>query len=277
MNIILHDLSIAYKTWGNPSNPCVLALHGWLDNANSFDLIAELLRSHYYIIALDLPGHGHSDHLPPSSHYHFTDGIFLVIEFMNSLGLDKVHLLGHSMGACLASLIAGVAATRLMSLSLIEGLGPFTHPAETACQQFSDYLEFIQQSATLKKFKGYESLEKAAAMRAIKGYVSVDLALRLCERALVEKQGLFYWKHDRRLLAPSPLKMTEEQVLSCLKQIRVKTLLLWASSGFSFDSHIMQERIRVIPNLVSQRFEGGHHIHMEQPQEIARRLGDFYR
>ncbi|HFD2264795.1 TPA: alpha/beta hydrolase, partial [Legionella pneumophila] len=45
-------LSIACKAWGNPDNPPILALHGWLDNANSFDDIAEHLQNDYYFIAV---------------------------------------------------------------------------------------------------------------------------------------------------------------------------------------------------------------------------------
>jgi pimeloyl-ACP methyl ester carboxylesterase len=104
--------TIACKAWGNPEDQPIIALHGWLDNANSFDEIAKRLQDKYYIIAVDLPGHGHSSHLPAGCIYHFTDGIFIVLEILNALKLKKVHLLGHSMGACLGSLIAGVAPER---------------------------------------------------------------------------------------------------------------------------------------------------------------------
>src|SRR5262245_54247330 len=123
LNLTIPGLTIACKCWGNPQNPPILALHGWLDNANSFDYLAPYLEDQYYLIAIDLPGHGHSSHIAQGAYYHFSDGIFTVIEIINALKLDKVHLLGHSMGACLASLVAGVTPDRFPSLFLIEGLG----------------------------------------------------------------------------------------------------------------------------------------------------------
>lgn len=271
----ISGLTIACKTWGKPENTPIIALHGWLDNANSFDLLAQQLQNNYYFIAVDLPGHGHSSHLPLSSNYHFIDGVFIVVQIINALGLDKVHLLGHSMGACLGSLVAGVAPDRFISLCLIEGLGPFSYPEETACKQLSEYLKYLTQKET-KQARGYSKFDNAAIARALKGYVSIDIAKSLCERGVKEDDGIFYWRHDRRLLDPSPLRMTEVQILSCLKNIKAKTCLIWASEGFSFDSELMQERIKVIRDLKIEHLDGGHHIHMEKPEVIGTLLADFY-
>lgn len=275
IELSIPGLTIACKAWGNPVNPPIIALHGWLDNANSFDFLAHYLQKNYYFIALDLPGHGHSSHLPISSNYHFTDGIFIVMQAIDALKMDKVHLLGHSMGACLGSLIAGVAPERFLSVSLIEGLGPFSHPEETACKQLADFLHYLPHKDT-KKTKGYTKFESAALARSIRGYVSLDIAKILCERGVVEEDGVYVWRHDRRLLDPSPLRMTEQQILSCLSSIEAKTCLIWASKGFSFDSELMQGRIKAIKHLAIKHLDGGHHIHMERPEVVGQLLTDFY-
>ncbi|MCE0724718.1 MULTISPECIES: alpha/beta fold hydrolase [Legionella] len=273
LKLTIPGFSIACTIWGNPDKPTILALHGWLDNANSFAPLASFLENDFYFIAVDLPGHGHSSHLPEGCHYHFFDGIFVVIEIINALKLDTVHLLGHSMGACLASLVGGVVPERFLSLSLIEGLGPFSHPAETACQQLREFAHFLAQKS--KKPKGYDSISSAALARAFKGYVSLDIAKILCERSLIEKQGQYYWRHDQRLLARSPLRMTETQILSCLQEITARTYLLLSSRGFSFDPEIMNNRIKTVKNLTLKNMDGGHHIHMEQPEVISKLLAEF--
>jgi pimeloyl-ACP methyl ester carboxylesterase len=275
LELHIHGLSIACKTWGSPEHPPILALHGWLDNANSFNEIAEYLQDKYYLIAVDLPGHGHSSHLPEGGHYHFMDGLFIIVQIINALQFDKVHLLGHSLGACLASLVAGIAPGRILSLSLIEGLGPFTQPPQNACIQLSNYLHHLTEKKN-KKPKGHPTFESAAIARSLKGYVSLSIAKTLCERGVIEKRGRFYWRHDRRLLVASPLQMTEGQVLSCLQQIKAKTCLFSASKGFSFNYQLIQERIKAVQNLKIERLEGGHHIHMEQPEVIATLLAEFY-
>ncbi|WP_058533184.1 alpha/beta fold hydrolase [Legionella saoudiensis] len=274
ITLTIPGFSIAAKVWGNSKNPPILALHGWLDNANSFAPLAPYLQNDFYLIAVDLPGHGLSSHLPPGCNYHFFDGIFIIIAIINALKLERVHLLGHSMGACMSSLMAGVAPERLHSLYLIEALGPFSSPAQTACSQLTDYAQFLNHTHRLPK--GYDQFESAALARSQKGYVSMDIARILCERGLIEKKGRFYWRHDRRLIAPTPLRMTEEQVLSCLQNISVKTHLLLSNEGFAFDVDIMENRIKAVKNMVVERLAGGHHIHMEKPELIGKLLIEFY-
>lgn len=64
---------LAAKTWHEETDESkrVLLLHGWMDNAGSFDNIAPLLKhpDGLYMVALDLPGHGKSSQLPPGSSY----------------------------------------------------------------------------------------------------------------------------------------------------------------------------------------------------------------
>jgi pimeloyl-ACP methyl ester carboxylesterase len=268
--------SIACKTWGSSSNPAILALHGWLDNANSFDQIAAELQNQYYFIAMDLPGHGYSSHLPAGNHYHFIDGVFTVVEVINALKLNSVHLLGHSLGACIASIVAGIAPAHVRSLALFEGLGPLTSPEESAHKQLTRFLSTLSPH-TSKAPKGYHDFASAAHARSIKGYVSLEIAARLCERGLNQEQGLYFWRHDKRLLSSSPLQMTENQVLSCLKEIQAKTFLLLAKQGFAFNTELMRHRMNSVRNLTIQLTEGGHHIHMEQPDYVAKLLLEFYR
>ncbi|NIR25586.1 MAG: alpha/beta hydrolase, partial [Gammaproteobacteria bacterium] len=54
-------LRLAARVWGEEGARPVLALHGWLDNAASFDALGELLEG-VQLVALELAGHGHSQH-----------------------------------------------------------------------------------------------------------------------------------------------------------------------------------------------------------------------
>lgn len=69
--------------------------------------------------------------------------------------------------------------------------------------------------------------------------------------------------------------MTETQILSCLQEITAKTYLLLSSRGFAFDTEIINTRIKTVKNLTLKKMDGGHHIHMEQPEVISKLLADF--
>ncbi len=273
--LTIPGFSIACKSWGHTDSPLILALHGWLDNANSFDLLAPYLSDKFYLVAVDLPGHGHSSHLPSGNYYHLIDGIFTTIQIIDALEKEQVHLLGHSLGGCLASLIAGIAADRILSVAFIDALGPLTSPDVTCHKQLSHFLQdglCIEDSPS----KPYSSLKLAAQARAKRGYLSLTHAEILCERGMYEKDGAFFWRHDKRLLAPSPLRMTEAQVLSCLSAINAKSMLCWATLGFAFDEERMQTRIESVKDLTVVELSGGHHIHMENPEVVGQLLANFF-
>uniref|UniRef100_A0A8C2TD62 Serine hydrolase like 2 n=1 Tax=Coturnix japonica TaxID=93934 RepID=A0A8C2TD62_COTJA len=64
---------VAAKAWGPPEGHPVLCLHGWLDNANTFDRLIPLLPRDCRYVAMDFSGHGLSSHRPAGSLYHFLD------------------------------------------------------------------------------------------------------------------------------------------------------------------------------------------------------------
>uniref|UniRef100_A0A8C4J6N0 Serine hydrolase like 2 n=1 Tax=Dromaius novaehollandiae TaxID=8790 RepID=A0A8C4J6N0_DRONO len=64
---------VAAKAWGPPQGHPVLCLHGWLDNANTFDRLIPLLPTDHRYVAMDFSGHGLSSHRPAGLPYHFLD------------------------------------------------------------------------------------------------------------------------------------------------------------------------------------------------------------
>ena len=100
--VALPYLTLAALEWGDPAAPPLVALHGWLDNAASFAALAPLLAPRYRTIALELPGHGHSGHLPAGAGYHHLDHVRAVLAALDALELPRCSLLGHSLGSFMA-------------------------------------------------------------------------------------------------------------------------------------------------------------------------------
>ena len=115
--------TLAALRGGQADGPKLLCLHGWLDNAASFQPLAPHLAAFDWV-ALDLPGHGGSAHRPPGCDYAFADWLHDVLDALDSLGWHQADLLGHSMGGAIASFVAAAAPSRVRRLALVEALGP---------------------------------------------------------------------------------------------------------------------------------------------------------
>ncbi|MGL6010251.1 MAG: alpha/beta hydrolase, partial [Shewanella oncorhynchi] len=75
IEFVLPHITVAGRLWGAKDKPLLLALHGWLDNANSFEpLTAHLLD--YQVLAIDWPGHGFSAHRPGHYPLHWIDYLY---------------------------------------------------------------------------------------------------------------------------------------------------------------------------------------------------------
>jgi pimeloyl-ACP methyl ester carboxylesterase len=268
------SLRLAARVWGEEGGQRVLALHGWLDNAASFvPLAAEL--DGIQLVALELAGHGHSAHRPPGSAYHFVDNIPDVLAAADALGWERFTLLGHSLGAGVASFTAAAAPGRIEQLLLIEGLGPLSGVPADEAHRLQRYLrQHVSQGK--RRRRRYPSLEAAAAQRAAKGGLSSAAARLLAGRG-TEVQGgeEVSWRHDPRLIFTSPHYYTEEQVLAVLQAVEVPTVLVMAEEGLLQRRPTTAGRCAALANLKVVHLPGGHHLHMENPAAVAAALGAF--
>ncbi len=266
-------LRLAALAWGSDSPRRVLALHGWLDNAASFTPLAGRLGA-AHCVALDLPGHGRSQHRPAGAAYHFVDYAAVVLAAADALGWERFSLLGHSLGAAVASLVAAVAPQRVERLALIEGLGPLAADAGEAPQRL---LRSLEQTALLagKRAPVYPDLEAAAHARHAVGGIGAAAARLLAERNSQETLGGVTWRTDPRLRVGSPLFLTEEQVLAFLQRIEAPSLLVRASTGNLHPRAHMPARYACVRDLRIVDVEGGHHVHMDTPEAVAQTLRAF--
>ena len=73
--------TIAFKAWHSKAKRPVLCLHGKLDNAASFDLLAPLL-AHLQLIAVDYPGTGFSSFYPQGVLPYWKNDAFLMLHLI---------------------------------------------------------------------------------------------------------------------------------------------------------------------------------------------------
>jgi magnesium chelatase accessory protein len=108
--------------------PPLLLLHGFGANAFAFRRIVPILSDEFSLIAPDLPGFGGSERDPHADHSY--DALArLQLDLLDRLGIERVAVLGHSIGAAIALRMAARAPNRLTALVLAGGPGrPATVP-----------------------------------------------------------------------------------------------------------------------------------------------------
>lgn len=258
-------LPLAGRYWQGEGLP-ILALHGWLDNANSFlPLSAHLAQP---LFALDFSGHGRSAARPLNSVVHFIDNVRDVLAAADALGWPRFVLLGHSMGAGVATLFAATFPERVASLVLLDGLGPASTPAEQAPATLRKAVLAMQGFGAKRKPRYPRVDEAVAARREGFGALSEASSRLLCERGLESGFGGWTWRADARLRLPSPLRLCEEQVVGFLQAIQAPTLLVGAADGLE-GSGAFESRIPHVADLQVARVPGGHHVHMDDAAAVA--------
>lgn len=114
------DLKVSRRGTGS-GIPAVL-IHGFASDSQSWAALEPHLGNRP-LIRIDLPGHGKSPRRAPAS---FTALASELRQAFDQLGLERAHLLGHSLGGALALAIADTRPRKIASLTLLSpaGLGP---------------------------------------------------------------------------------------------------------------------------------------------------------
>ncbi|TFH85922.1 alpha/beta hydrolase [Billgrantia azerbaijanica] len=255
---------LAALSWGEEGAPTWLALHGWLDNAASFTRLAPGLvaRLGIRVVALDFSGHGESAHR--DGDYAQWDYCHDLLDAADDLGLERLTLLAHSMGAGVACLTAAAFPERIARLLLIDGLGAVTTPATDVPAQLRKGLQAARRPPSPPP--RYPDSERAVAARVAGGVTPIDAetAAPLVQRNLETlPDGRVRLRTDRRLLWPSPLRLSPEQVQAVLGAIRCPALLIEGQDGILGEREPAIVARAALPGLVRRVLPGGHHLHLE--------------
>lgn len=115
---------IAYVTFGDISNPPILLIHGWAQHSICWQVILENLQDRFYLVAMDLRGHGSSD--KPEEEAAYTDTHLWaedVTAVIDAAGMDAPVLVGWSYGArVIGAYLAVKGDTDLAGVMIVGGV-----------------------------------------------------------------------------------------------------------------------------------------------------------
>ncbi|MCL1140385.1 alpha/beta fold hydrolase [Shewanella pneumatophori] len=276
----LPHITLAGRLWGAPDKPLILALHGWLDNADSFLPLSKYLTD-YQILAIDWPGHGGSQHRPGSYPLHWVDYLYdldALIEVLTHVVKRKPFaLVGHSLGGIIASAYAAAFAEKVDKLVLIEALSPLYESeskSKTRLQNsFAGHRRFL--ATQTKPASIYRDIAIAANARHKLTALDLQWCELLTQRNMQNLDSGVCWRSDPRLKLDSPLRLTFSQVDALMQAHTVNTLLISGSGGFPQLQEAIPMAHRWFSRLQTVEIDGDHHLHMGNAAQVSEAIRDF--
>lgn len=269
---------LAALRFGTGHGTPVLALHGWLDNAASFVPIAPHLPG-LDLVALDLPGHGASAHLPACAEYTLLAAARAALAAADALGWSRFALLGHSMGAASATLLAAAAPERIERVALIEALGGLVESEDRTAQRLREAFALHGEPAGARR-RRFDDIATAVRARRQAGELGEAGARLIVERGVApatDGVGLT-WRSDARLTRPTAVRMTEAQMRDVIAAIECPVRLVHAVPAFRFfPADAREARAACLREVEVIGLPGGHHLHMDDPLPVAAAIADFLR
>ena len=270
-----NGIQLAAKEWGDPSGMPVIALHGWLDNANSFDQMLPYLTD-MHVIAIDMAGHSQSGDRSEDSGYDIWQDIGDVLAVSEQMNWDRFALLGHSRGAIVSALVAGTFPKLVSHCILIDSYFPIPNKPANAAGQLAKAITDRKRFQTIKP-SAFNSFDDAVKAR-VNGFVPLQkqAATILAERGVVEVDGKFSWRNDQRLKSSSMLTFTKEQCESFFTSIKCPIMLIQAESGL-LQGPIQPQLKQWVHHIEVLSMAGSHHLHLEdQAQQVAEKTQQLF-
>ncbi len=207
-----------YLSMGHTDHPPMVFVHGLGNNATVWLKMMDLLRSDFHSIAIDLPGHGRSSTDEGVSIRNMAE---VVIKLVDQLGLEKVTLVGHSMGGQISAKAALFYPEKFQRLVLLApaGFEVFT-PKQKA------WLKSIYATWLLKKLSLERMLEQFREnffrVPPNTGFFMEDL------KSLRSDPTAF--DHYCRMLSACMSAMLDEPIFEDLPALKLPTLVIYGEN-----------------------------------------------
>ena len=252
----VRDQRLHVRESGPKDAPAVLLIHGFGASLHTWETWAQTLSKDLRVLRLDLPGSGLS---PPDAGNDYSDtrSIALISALLDARGLQKVSILGHSIGGRIAWTLAATAPERVDKLVLLAPDG-FASPG-------FDYGQPAQVPATMGLMR-WIAPRWLLRMNLEPGYFQSDA---LTEENLSRYHDLMRAPGARAAMLARLQQTTLLEPQPLLQKISAPTLLVWGREDAMIPFANAADYQRDIANHKLLALEKMGHLAMEENPQLA--------
>jgi pimeloyl-ACP methyl ester carboxylesterase len=254
--VTVDGAAVHYLAWGEPGRRGLVFVHGGGAHAHWWTHVAARFAEEFRVVAVDLTGHGDSDH---RDLYEFEQWTEEVVTVAHAAGIDGAPVVvGHSMGGFVTITTAALHGDRLAGVIVCDS--PVTQP--------DPEIEQYRLRTAFGMPRTYETVDDALArFRTVPPQEHyLDFVIdHVARRSLRPVQGGWKWKFDRRIFEQFAASM-RAVALPYLSQVRCRFALLRSECGLvtpTIGESMYEALGRVAP--VIEIPEAGHHAMLDQP------------
>lgn len=242
----------------------LLLVHSIGQSIYTWRSLMPLLAAQYRVIAVDLPGFGHSDR-PISLNYSMDEMAHVLLCIMDALSLSETHLLGMGMGGLYAM-----------------------HTLAKAPDRFKKVIALAPTGVTKQMPKKLRRMEGAFGFFARESFSKKDFARdlplfyydgTLCTEEVIDQ---YYLTSDdfasRQAIMYAIRNLDEDAVRQSMAHCTHELLVLWGEEDRMAPLDLLFERKKYIPNGVYHSIRNaGHHLHEEKAEVLAEVIDRYLR
>jgi pimeloyl-ACP methyl ester carboxylesterase len=264
-SIALNGLRFHYRDWGNDSAQTLVLLHGLSSHARTWDGFAAAMQDDFHILALDQRGHGETEW---ADDYYADRMVEDVHAFVGALGLERIALLGLSMGGRNAYMYAALHPDVVERLVIVD-IGPEPSPLGRDRAR--------RRAEAQSVFKSPEEAFQVA--RAANHRPADDnLRHRVTNNLTQRSDGTWTFRYDPALTSNDPpVRRPDPSTLwPLLPKITAPTLLLRGSDSDVLSEEMAERMTREIPQCTLVEIaDSGHSIPLDRPAEFLAAVRNF--
>lgn len=276
--------SLAAKAWGPADGKRVLALHGWLDSAATFDTLCPLLDSSLRVVALDFAGHGGSSHRAPGCHYNVLEYVIDVRRAVDYLRWDRFCIVGHSMGGTVALMFAGLFPDRVLSVVTLDVVVPTvvvdSYLPSVLAHGIFKFLKLEQLTKNPSPVYSMDDLLERLES-ASPGQLTDKSKTILLSRATRPVECGFVLKRDIRAKTSRTFVVPLETQQAIVSRYKGDMLIFRATDTAvvkqlkDLEADFMKSYEKHCKRLEYIELQGGHYVHLNRPELLAPAINRF--